>query len=179
VQESLDAERRAYGQISREDWQRIIQSRSRLGYRYEKGSVIQLAESPAKEQGDNLPKLEIPIHVRNQKIGTISAHKNNPNESWTDDETKMMTALARQMGDALESARLYQDTQRRAAREQALSELSTRFSRSLDIDAALQTAVRELGQLLDIDEISVYVEKPEETQDQVEPSNQPDDMRDE
>ena len=179
VQESLDAERRAYGQISREDWHRIIQSRSRLGYRYEQGSVIQLAESPANEQGDNLPKLEIPIHVRDQKIGTIRAHKNNPNESWTDDENEMMTALARQMGDALESARLYQDTQRRAAREQALSELSTRFSRSLDIDAALQTAVRELGQLLDMDEISVYVEKPEKTQDQVEPSNQPDDMRDE
>ena len=38
--------------------------------------------------------------------------------------------------------------------------MTTRFTRSLDIDTLLQTAVHDLGQLLQVDEISVYLGTP-------------------
>jgi hypothetical protein len=38
-----------------------------------------------------------------------------------------------------------------------IGQLATRFSQSLDLDTLLQTAARELGQLPDISEVSVFI----------------------
>jgi hypothetical protein len=61
----------------------------------------------------------------------------------------------------VENARLFQQTQARAAREQALNQMMARFARSFDIDTVLQTAVRELGQLPHVVEVSVHMGLPE------------------
>jgi len=57
---------------------------------------------------------------------------------------------------------LLEETQRRAEQEQMLGQMTARFTRSLDMDTLLQTAVRELGQLLQIDEVSVHIGPPPE-----------------
>jgi hypothetical protein len=45
-----------------------------------------------------------------------------------------------------------------------VGKLATRFSQSLDIDTLLQTAAREIGQLPDVSEVSVFIGKqPQET----------------
>ncbi|HEX2697302.1 MAG TPA: hypothetical protein VHM28_06295, partial [Anaerolineales bacterium] len=58
---------------------------------------------------------------------------------------------------ALENSRLLDETRQRAIQEQTVNEISGRFSRSLDIDALLQTAARELGALPEVAEVSVFV----------------------
>ncbi len=95
-------------------------------------------------------------------MGGIRLSRSEDSGEWTEEQLALVQTVSEQLSTSLESARLYQDTQRRAAREQALSEMTTRFSRSLDTDTVLQTAVRELGRLLEMDEISVYVGNPEE-----------------
>jgi GAF domain-containing protein len=148
VQANVDAERRAYGQISRKDWQRIVQSRSQIGYRYEQGNISPLDGPTAPSPAEDLPKIEIPIRVRGQVIGTINAHKANPDETWSDEENSIMSTLAEQMGEALESARLYENTQQRAMREQMLSEATDKMRRATDIDALMKTAVQEMASIL-------------------------------
>jgi GAF domain-containing protein len=66
-----------------------------------------------------------------------------------------MEALAQQLGTALESARLYRQTQQRAAREQLTIEISDRIRSSLNIDTILQTAVREIGEAMDVHDLSI------------------------
>ena len=60
-----------------------------------------------------------------------------------------------QLGAALESARLFQDTQRRATREQLVGEVTARMRETLDMDTVLQTAIREIGQSLGKVEVEV------------------------
>jgi hypothetical protein len=51
----------------------------------------------------------------------------------------------------------------RARQEQTVGELATRFSQSMDIDSLLQMAARELGQVADVAEASVFIgEIPEQ-----------------
>jgi hypothetical protein len=69
--------------------------------------------------------------------------------------------LVGQAAVALERARLLEEAQRRASREQALGQMTARFARSLDLDTVLQAAVRDLGTMLQMDEVSVYVAPPE------------------
>jgi hypothetical protein len=65
--------------------------------------------------------------------------------------------LVEEMAVSLESARLYQETQMRAAREQMVAEITGRLRSSLDPDMILRTTVRELGRALETELTSVEI----------------------
>ncbi|MCJ7433532.1 MAG: hypothetical protein MUO77_08600, partial [Anaerolineales bacterium] len=54
---------------------------------------------------------------------------------------------------------LIQDTQKRAAKEQAVSEITTKISGSIDMRNILQTAVEELGHALPGSEVIIEFEQ--------------------
>ncbi len=58
---------------------------------------------------------------------------------------------------ALESARLYGDTQRRAARERLVSQVSTQVRETLDIRTVLETAVNELYEQLSLEKVAIHL----------------------
>ena len=66
-----------------------------------------------------------------------------------------METLTDQLGVALESARLYQDTQLRAAREQWTSEIAARIRETLDVDTVLQTAAHAMRQVLGLYDVAI------------------------
>jgi GAF domain-containing protein len=55
-----------------------------------------------------------------------------------------------QVGTTLESARLFQETQRRAAREQAIRRITERMRGAVDVEAILQNTVAELARALGV-----------------------------
>jgi GAF domain-containing protein/HAMP domain-containing protein len=154
VQEALEAERRAYGEMSLAAWAEALRGRGTLGYHCDADAIVPVTES-VKAEDDGLPVLDIPITVHGQAIGTIRAHKPKDTGGWTAEETELMAALVQQLGLALESARLYQDTQRRAAHERLVGEVAARMRETLDIDTVLQMAIRSMGEALDIAEVEV------------------------
>jgi len=109
------------------------------------------------EDAPELLTFAAPVHVRGQVIGVLNLRKPASAGRWHPEELRLLEALLAQLEVALESAQLYQDTQRRAAREQELSELSAQFSRSLDVEALLRTAVQELGRLPGVAEVAVHI----------------------
>jgi GAF domain-containing protein/HAMP domain-containing protein len=154
VQEALEAERRAYGEMSLAAWTQALRGRGTVGYRCSADSLVPVAES-VKGPGDGLPVLDIPITVHDRVIGTIRARKPKDAGQWTDEEVELVGALVQQLGLALESARLYLDTQRHAARERAVSQIAGRVRETLDIDMVLQTAVREISAALNVTEVEI------------------------
>jgi hypothetical protein len=67
----------------------------------------------------------------------------------------MVRAVVEQASLALDNARLYQDTQRRAARERLIGEITARVRASLDLETVLRTAADEMYQSLGLEEIVV------------------------
>jgi GAF domain-containing protein len=55
-----------------------------------------------------------------------------------------------QAATALRSARLYQDAQNRARREQLIREITSKMRGTPDLDTILNTAVQELGKALGV-----------------------------
>jgi GAF domain-containing protein len=92
--------------------------------------------------------LAIPVKVRGSVIGVIDTAKPAESGQWTPEEIVLAETLADQLGTALESARLYQDTQRRAAREQLTREITDNIRSAVSVEDALQRAIRELGRAL-------------------------------
>jgi GAF domain-containing protein len=167
AQESLEAERRAYGEASREAWNAMLATHPNLGFIRDRrglfpvGDVwgdemeVDLREGATIVDGDGANNLATPIKVRGQVIGVIDAYKSSDEGEWSPRQIALLETLADQLGQALESARLYQDTQRRAAQERLTSEVTGRMRETLDIETVLKTTVQEVRKALGLPEVVV------------------------
>jgi len=88
-------------------------------------------------------------------VATITAHKPEDAGEWSEEERSLLQTLIDQLSVALESARLYEETRRRALREQQAGQITSLIRETLDIDVILKTAVSELGQALGDVEVAV------------------------
>jgi len=163
AQEGLEAARRAYSELSRQAWQDLLRARSSPGQRYDPQGIL-LADGQHREDADKLrpvalavregqtvrgqdessAMVAIPIKVRGQVIGVIDARKPEGEGEWTMEQIVLLETLTEQLGVALESARLYQDAQRRAARERLTREITDKMRRANDVEGIVQTVVDEL-----------------------------------
>lgn len=166
-QETLTTMRRAYGEVSRQAWMQIIRARSEMGYLCNAKGVHQVTtqwrpEMLQASQEDRIVQAEgttvfIPIKIHGHVIGAVRLCKPDDGGEWTADEISLMETLADQLSLALDSARLHQDTQRRAARERLLGEATARMRETLDVDAVLQAAVREMRQALGLHDVTIQL----------------------
>jgi GAF domain-containing protein/multisubunit Na+/H+ antiporter MnhB subunit len=148
AEEALEAERRAYGEISRAGWVEALRAQAGLGYYCDASGIRPITEHVEVEGDGGLPEVSLPVTARGQVIGTIKAHKPAGADTWTEEEVVLMQTLADQLSTALESARLYQDTQNRAIRERLTSEITDKMRRAADIDTLMRTTIREMAAAL-------------------------------
>ena len=172
TEEALEAERRAYGEITRAAW--VEFSRRQQGYICESNQAPvpaagswrrdMVAAQRASEmvQVDEMT-LALPIRARDESIGVVYLRKQADEGEWDDRELALMSNLVEQLGTALESARLYEDTQRRAARERVVSEVTARMRETLDMESVMQAAAQEIQRALGLDRLVVRLGTPEET----------------
>ncbi|NTW11762.1 MAG: GAF domain-containing protein, partial [Anaerolineales bacterium] len=135
---------------TREAWGQKIQE-GNYAYTYTPLGIRSGSESVEHEH-----TIKVPITLRGQKIGVISlTHKDET--PWSEMDKDMINEVAYQAGLAIDNVRLVEDATQRARQEQLVGELAARFSQTMDIDSLLQTAARELGQIPDVTEVSVYL----------------------
>ena len=88
-----------------------------------------------------------PAVMRGEVIGHVDVAL--AGRSPTPEEEAIVEAVVDQASLALENARLYQETQRRAAYERLVSEITDKLRRATDMDTLMQTAIREMATALD------------------------------
>ncbi|HNT74905.1 MAG TPA: cache domain-containing protein [Anaerolineae bacterium] len=172
-QAAVEAIRRASGEASRQGWQQLLQSQAVAGVHGFEGGVTVGTEGPqgwpdaaqrAAEAGQtvyaaapgNAAPLAVPVYVRGNVIGVIDTFKPAGN-TWTAEEIALAETLAEQLGIALESARLYQDTQRRAAQERLIGLITAKMRESLDMERVLNTTADEIYQTLGLDRLVIQL----------------------
>jgi GAF domain-containing protein len=170
-QQALEATRRAYDQLSRQAWSEFLSTQGHLGYALVHQSVVPVEDAwepemleaartgetvvDKDEPGDRSDgsvsaALALPLKVRGDVIGALSLRKHPDEEGWTAAESELAQRLVDQIGTALESARLFQETQRRAAREQAIRRITEQMRSTVDIEAILQNTVAEVARTLGV-----------------------------
>jgi GAF domain-containing protein len=127
-------------------WKRHGKEIETKGYRYDGIKSEPLRE--ARATGDGNGPLLVPVQLRGQTIGSFKLNALDASRSWTDDELFMVRATAERVALALESARLLQEAEKRAAREAFLADVSSKLSSSFQMDSILRDTVQELGETL-------------------------------
>jgi GAF domain-containing protein len=158
AEKAVETARLSYTELSRKAWGKALHNQPRIAFLATPPLTVQVHSEQIEpglakvvETGESLVGNDglticLPVRVRGQVIGAIRLKKSEISESWTQDETNLAMALSDQLGGALESARLYRESQQHAARESLISDISARISAVSQTDAILRETVHELGQ---------------------------------
>ncbi len=140
----------AFTDFTREAWQNLSKSSEVIGYKLS-GSTIRSLDKPIESDGSTLA---IPIKLRDQIIGTVNINLPE-NKELDPDEADITQAMIDRVGAAVETAALLEETRRRALKEQAIGEITSKIGSSINMRNVLQTAVEELGRALPGSEVII------------------------
>jgi GAF domain-containing protein len=150
LEKSLQAERSARGELTSSAWRDFIQS-------HQEQTRKSLDPQGILTTHSEKDILSIPIRVRGRSIGQIRAAKPSGQSAWSPSERAILQTLIDQLGVALDSARLYEETQQKAQQEELIGEATTRMRETLDLETVLKTAAQELRQALELAEVEVHL----------------------
>jgi len=104
-------------------------------------------------------ELGLPLMIGDQVFGVILIRHSQPNAFGRDDIT-VLEVLADQIAVGVQNARLFEATLRRAQREQAVIEITSKIRTSGGIDGILRTAVREMRQAMGARQAQIWLNAP-------------------
>ena len=161
-------------QFIQQGWQQFIKSRNLAGIRHTgaRATLLYSKNGENKDYDQSLKgqvplesrdsSLVLPVKLREEVIGTV--HVRAPGgRQWDQDELDIVTAIIERAAVSLENARLLAESQKRAAKERTIGEISAKISAQSDIDQLLRTAALELGRTLPKANISIQFKKEGET----------------
>ena len=154
-------------------WQEFTKTRNLLGIRHTGARASLIHKRNRKEKAEDLldpsqlrtngrgVSLSLPIKLHGEVIGAVDV-RSPDNRPWDQDELDIVTAIIERAAIAMENARLLAESQKRAAKERIISEISSKISMQSEINDLLKTAAQELGRRLPDAEIAIQFNKDTE-----------------
>lgn len=165
---ALNEARTVYGQYLRQTWQQIPEQMRLAGLLYRSG------EPKPLDQPLNLPEIQsavqsgapvvhadttsafaVPLKLRDQIIGVLDVRTSEPGRKFTESQQTLIRAVAERVTLALENARLFEETTRRADRERTVSEISAKIRTTSDPQTMLEMALDELKRALGASDVII------------------------
>ncbi|MDW8278844.1 MAG: GAF domain-containing protein [Anaerolineales bacterium] len=139
-------------------WQSTTGEGDIIGYRYAKGNLEPLQKMPETATTTQDNTLTIPIALREKEFGVLKIRHSGRKSGWTENETRMYEAIAERMSFALENARLFAESRRRANLERNAAEAAAKISSSSQFESILRRAAEEISRFLDGAEVLVQIQ---------------------
>ncbi len=101
----------------------------------------------------------LPIKLRGEPIGVIHLQQTDQSDrKWSENEIATVQSVADQVAQALENARLFEQTVRRAERERRALDITNKIRATNDPQAMLEIAVKELQAALGTSRAQIYIQ---------------------
>ncbi|HEX8917433.1 MAG TPA: GAF domain-containing protein, partial [Chloroflexota bacterium] len=110
--------------------------------------------SPAKSY------LGVPILLGEDAIGAVSVQNTERENAYGQADVRLLSTIAANVGVAIQNARLFEETQRRAQEMAALAEVGRDISATLDLPSVLERIATQARNLLAADTSVVYLPDP-------------------
>ena len=167
MQEALTQSQILLQQFTQVGWSKFTRKQKVTGIHRSNTNTTLLTEPLTVDELNGNNTLCLPIILRGQKIGDlkVSAHEKN---NWTQDEIDIASAIIERAAIAMENARLFEETTRRAERERLVSDITLKIRSTNDPEAMIQTALDELKQALGASKVQIIPQtiQKKETQQQ-------------
>jgi len=158
--EALAQAETAYRQLTGEAWANIRRFTPVVGYRFDGSKPEPLTQHTRGQQTESQKDaFSVPLQLRGESIGRLRIKPASAGYQWTENEIAIIRATAERVALAAENARLVAESQKSAAKEQVIGEISSKIGSAINLDNILQTTLREMGRILPGAEISIQVER--------------------
>ncbi|MBN1304703.1 MAG: GAF domain-containing protein [Anaerolineales bacterium] len=109
--------------------------------------------------GGRLPisSMLIPIHTGRRGLGLLILDNFNTPAAFTEDDQALLLSLAQQVALSLENVRLMNATQERAGQLQALNDVATKLSASLQSDELVGSLLEQLSSVVPYDTATLWL----------------------
>jgi GAF domain-containing protein len=176
---ALSQVQEVYNEFTRAEWSHTASLTEQPGFRYQLGRIEILedeAHTPevvsAVESGlvvanqangskEKRASMAVPVKLRGEVIGVLHIESNDSSREWQGDEISLVEAVAERAAFAMENARLFQDARRRAAKEQLISQATSRISGVTNIENILKATAEELEKVLGSSEVLIQFQREE------------------
>jgi putative methionine-R-sulfoxide reductase with GAF domain len=140
-----------------------LPSNQMVGFAYDLKGVKPLERVEDANQEEQIPGtlVSLPLSVRGEVIAKLDLWSEK--EALSVHEESFVEEILARLSQAIESAQLFEDTQVRERRERVLNQFVSNLSNSMDLDALLQQAVKELAKMPNVNEVSIVIQPPDET----------------
>jgi GAF domain-containing protein len=102
--------------------------------------------------------LVAPINLRDKTIGVLQLHAaSGDDQTWSKDDLVLVEAIIDQLVQTAENLRLFEETRRRAGREQVIREITDKLRQAPTLEALTKAAGEELGKALGVSHSVVRV----------------------
>jgi GAF domain-containing protein len=157
-------------QFVQSGWQKFTKRQNLIGVRHTGAKATLLYGKKSNKNGQNTesstqlkPKgrgalLSIPIRLRGEVIGSVDIQAPD-NRQWDQDEMDILKAIIERAAIAMENSRLLTESQKRAAKERTIGEITAKISAQSEVDDLLKTAALELNRTLPGTEIAIQFRK--------------------
>ena len=152
-------------------WTSYLQGRGQkgFGFDYDHGNIVSSSDlsGPIRsaikrgeifvEPRDGKQVVNVPITLRDQVLGALT-FTIPENRAINERQIEMLRTVANRLGVALESNRLFEQTQAQAQRERKANEIGSMLLGETDIDAVLNLAAENFNEALGAVHTRVYLE---------------------
>lgn len=142
-------------QIHQQVWLNVSRSLRTSAYQFDASGLRPISQEELKNDPEDIP-YSLPIQVRGETVAFLDVWPMG--NSISPSEIKLLELLKDRLSQAVESARLFEETQKRAGRDKAVNEFITNFSSVLDLDSLLQSTVKHFGTLPGISEVEIRID---------------------
>ena len=118
----------------------------------DRGEVEQSGSSSASWLG-------VPLRTESRTMGVLVVQHYEDVNAYSKQDLELLTSIASQTALAIEQKRAQGQLHQQAERVAVTNRISQAVRRTLDVSDVFQTAVRELGQHLEVDRCSLYMER--------------------
>jgi GAF domain-containing protein len=159
-QEALKELDRTFQRYISSEWQQFAEQTKVIGYRANESGLEPITEAKGitNSNGSNGNVQKIPIKLRGTTLGSLNVDMGNRIREYSQEEENLISTIADRLALALESARLLEDSQKVAAKEQIIGQITGKIGSSINLRNVLQTAVEELGHAIPGSEIIIKLE---------------------
>ncbi|MCD4671717.1 MAG: GAF domain-containing protein, partial [Anaerolineaceae bacterium] len=181
TQETLKEMQDIHQQYLRESWTEKVEESEQISYRYTLHGTTATEPLPLEEINPALESvnpitpenntLKLPIILRGETIGVIQIQGADETSSWDAAQISTMEKVSDQIALALENARLFEETAKRADRDRKVLEITSKIRSTTDFNEMLEIAVNELKRELHASGAQIILQQNDANQQEKTPAD--------
>jgi PAS domain S-box-containing protein len=146
--------------VTGEGWEsfRAMQRGKTPGYRFDQ---IEMQPLPS---GEGVPEDEttvaVPVAVGEEMVAKLGVRV-SPNNPLSPQDRALLDSVSRQVAEAMERARLLEETRTRAAQESVVGEIAARMQQATDMESLMRVTAEELNKVLAASRVYVRLGTPQ------------------